>query len=99
MPGEVPQHRVRITKPYWLGVTEVTQEEDLERVMGSNPSKFHGVKSNFPWIKSLGMRRWSSVGGCRSCPLEKRAKRRYRVTNGGTVGVRVPRGKPRPVVL
>ena len=34
LPGEGPQHRVRITKPYWLAATNVTQEE-YERVMGS----------------------------------------------------------------
>ena len=39
--AEGPQHRVRITKPYWLGTTHVTQEE-YQRVMGSNPSKFQG---------------------------------------------------------
>jgi formylglycine-generating enzyme required for sulfatase activity/serine/threonine protein kinase len=39
--SEVPQHRVRITKPYRLGATEVTQE-DYERVMRSNPSKHQG---------------------------------------------------------
>jgi formylglycine-generating enzyme required for sulfatase activity/tRNA A-37 threonylcarbamoyl transferase component Bud32 len=41
LPGELPQHRVRITRPYRLGVTEVTQEQ-YQRVMGSNPSKFQG---------------------------------------------------------
>ncbi len=39
LPGEGPPHRVRITKPFWLGATPVTQGE-YERVTGSNPSKF-----------------------------------------------------------
>ena len=37
--NEHPQHRVKITKPFYLGVTEVTQEQ-YERVMGENPSQF-----------------------------------------------------------
>jgi formylglycine-generating enzyme required for sulfatase activity len=36
---EKPQRRVKITKPFYLGVTEVTQEQ-YEQVMGENPSEF-----------------------------------------------------------
>ncbi len=38
---EKPQHRVRITRPFYLGVYPVTQSQ-WERVMGSNPSRFKG---------------------------------------------------------
>ena len=34
---ERPQHKVHITKPFYLGVTEVTQEQ-YEKVIGKNPS-------------------------------------------------------------
>jgi formylglycine-generating enzyme required for sulfatase activity len=39
LPGEGPQHPVRITRPFWLGATDVTQEE-YQRVTGANPSEF-----------------------------------------------------------
>jgi formylglycine-generating enzyme required for sulfatase activity len=44
MGDERPQHRVRITKPFYLGKYEVTQEQ-WEEVMGSNPSRFKGPKN------------------------------------------------------
>ncbi len=44
IPAEAPKHHVRITKPFYLGVCEVTQEQ-YQRVMGSNPSKFQGIPS------------------------------------------------------
>jgi formylglycine-generating enzyme required for sulfatase activity len=38
---EKPQHRVRITQPFYLGVTEVTQGQ-YQAVMSENPSQFKG---------------------------------------------------------
>jgi formylglycine-generating enzyme required for sulfatase activity len=38
-PPEEPQHEVRITQSFYLGVTEVTQEQ-YAKVMAKNPSKF-----------------------------------------------------------
>ena len=38
-PGEKPSHRVRITKGFWVGKYEVTQEQ-WETVMGNFPSHF-----------------------------------------------------------
>ena len=35
------QHRVTLTKPFWIGKYEVTQKQ-YETVMGSNPSRFKG---------------------------------------------------------
>jgi formylglycine-generating enzyme required for sulfatase activity/predicted Ser/Thr protein kinase len=42
---EFPQHRVRISRPFWLAKTEVTQAQ-WEAVMGDNPSKFKGRPNN-----------------------------------------------------
>ena len=42
--SEAPTHRVKITKPFCLGLCEVTQAE-YERVMGGNPSRFKGEPS------------------------------------------------------
>jgi formylglycine-generating enzyme required for sulfatase activity len=68
-------HRVRITKPFRLGMTVVTQEE-YERVMGNNPSKFQGDPK-----RPVEMVSWNDATEfCRrlaDLPGEKAAKRRY----------------------
>jgi formylglycine-generating enzyme required for sulfatase activity len=46
LPAEAPKHRVRISKPFYLGLCEVTQAEYVW-VMGKDPSKFKG-DSNRP---------------------------------------------------
>jgi formylglycine-generating enzyme required for sulfatase activity len=40
---EKPEHEVTITKGFWLGQTEVTQEA-YQRAQGTNPSHFQGLK-------------------------------------------------------
>ena len=40
--NELPQHKVCIDKPFYMGESEVTQKQ-WEDVMGSNPSKFKGM--------------------------------------------------------
>jgi formylglycine-generating enzyme required for sulfatase activity len=42
--GEKPQHRVRITKPFYLGKCLVTQEQ-WQAVVGGNPSRFKGPQN------------------------------------------------------
>ena len=49
---EKPQHRVRITKPFYLGKYLVTQEQ-WGAVMGSNPSHFKARRTR--WNRLVGM--------------------------------------------
>jgi formylglycine-generating enzyme required for sulfatase activity len=75
LPGEGPQHRVRITRPFWLGVTEVTQKE-YQRVTGSDPSDWRGDAR-----RPVGQVSWNdAMEFCRrltELPEEKVAKRQY----------------------
>jgi formylglycine-generating enzyme required for sulfatase activity len=55
--AEGPQMRVTLTKGFWLGKTEVTQEQ-YELVMGKNPSAFKNVGKQAPvenvsWIDAM----------------------------------------------
>jgi len=82
IPTEGPRHRVRITRPFYLGKYEVTQAQ-WETVMGSNPSRFtedasHPVEQVSwddvqPFLAKLnvaGTRRVPSANGGRSEPSE-----------------------------
>jgi len=75
LPSEAPQHRVRITQPFWLGATEVTQAQ-YQRIMGSNPSKFQGEGQ-----RPVEQVSWNDcVDFCRrlsELPKEKATKRHY----------------------
>ena len=42
-PDEAPQHEVAISKPFYMGVTEISQEQ-YQAVMGRNPSHFKGAR-------------------------------------------------------
>ncbi|MCY2991657.1 MAG: formylglycine-generating enzyme family protein [Planctomycetota bacterium] len=75
---EKPQHRVRITKPFYLGVYEVTQAE-YQKVMGSNPSGFKTSNGSTP----VEMVSWDdAVAFCQrlsETAEERTAGRRYRL--------------------
>jgi formylglycine-generating enzyme required for sulfatase activity len=77
LPFEAPKHRVRITRPYYAGIYEVTQAE-YERVMGTNPSHFQGNP-----IRPVERVSWDdAVGFCRrlsEAPEEKAARAVYRL--------------------
>jgi formylglycine-generating enzyme required for sulfatase activity len=52
---EGPQHEVVISKPFYMGVTEVTQAQ-YEAVMGTNPSQFKGPTNpveNVSWSEAV----------------------------------------------
>jgi len=75
--SEGPQHEVRITRGFYMGVYEVKQGE-YERVIGKNPSAFKGGP-DYPvegvnWDEAVEFYRKLS-----ELPEEKKAGRRYRL--------------------
>ncbi len=72
LPTEAPQHRVRITRPFFLAAHETTQAE-YERVMGTNPSRSQGDPqqpvAHVSWHDAMEF--------CRE--LSEREKRKYRL--------------------
>jgi formylglycine-generating enzyme required for sulfatase activity len=89
LPSEGPQHRVRITKAFYLGIYGVTQAE-YQRVMGTNPSDFSATGNSRGRMAGQGTDRfpvesvsWNeAVEFCRKLsevPEEKAAGRTYRL--------------------
>lgn len=78
VPSEGPQHRIRISRPFYLGVFEVTQAE-YQRLMGANPSFYKTADLRGP----VGSTSWNDARKfCqRLCdlPKEKIAGRVYRL--------------------
>ncbi len=73
---EGPQHSVTISKDYYLGAYEVTQEQ-YQRIMGENPSGFKGANNPVETVS------WEdAVAFCKKLselPEEKAAGRVYRL--------------------
>ncbi len=70
------QHGVSITKPFYLGVTEVTQEQ-YQKVMGTNPSYFKGPQNpveKVSWADAV-----EFCGKLSAMPAEKTAGHVYRL--------------------
>ena len=89
LPGEGPQHRVRITRPFYLGTYLVTQQE-YQRVMGTNPSEFSATGKGKEKVAGKDTKRfpvdsvsWNdALEFCRKLselPEEKAAGRVYRL--------------------
>jgi formylglycine-generating enzyme required for sulfatase activity len=70
------QHRVTLTKPFYLGVTEVTQEQ-YQKVMVTNPSKVKGPQNpveRVNWAEAV-----EFCGKLSAMPAEKTAGHVYRL--------------------
>ena len=76
MGTEQATHEVKITEPFELATCPVTQEQ-FQRVMGTNPSKFTGLRKPVEWVS------WrDAVEFCRklsALPQEKAAGHVYRL--------------------
>ncbi|WP_197440054.1 protein kinase domain-containing protein [Calycomorphotria hydatis] len=55
--SESPLHKVRLTKPFYIGVTEVTQSQ-YEKIMKSNPSSFSVNGSHRKMVTGLDTQRF-----------------------------------------
>jgi uncharacterized protein (TIGR02996 family) len=87
--NEGPQHEVEITRPFYLGVYPITQEQ-YERLMGTNPSRFSSQGGGKARVKKQDTRAFpvesvswdDAIDYCRKLsewPEEKRLGRVYRL--------------------
>ena len=90
---EKPQHRVRITKPFYLGKYLVTQEQWVA-VMGSNPSHSRGRRTRWKW--SVGTIASSSWRSSTRSPARGEA---VPIADRSPVGICLPGGKHDALLL
>src|SRR5262249_20941764 len=88
--GEKPQHEVRITRPFYLGVHEVTQGQ-YQAVMRQSPSRFKG-SGDLP-VERVPCLAWVSF--CNKLSRREGRKPCYRIEDGavtiaGGDGYRLP---------
>ena len=100
----MPQHRVRITRPFFLGVHEVTQGQ-YRVVTGQNPSHFKGSDDlpveSVSWYEAVEFcNKLSARGGLDAIYSLDGQRLRSRLgrhgvpaADGGGVGVRLPGGE------
>jgi formylglycine-generating enzyme required for sulfatase activity len=86
---EGPQHGVQITRPFYIGVYEVTQAE-YQRVMNKNPSFYSRTGGGKSWVRGLDTDRfpvesvsWQDAtafcDALSALPEEAKAGRKYRL--------------------
>ena len=90
---EKPQHRVRITRPFYLGATEVTQGQ-YRAVTGQSPSQFEGSDDlpveQVTWIDAIKFCNRLSARRDEGAPVRRRGRGRLPPADGGGMGVCLP---------
>ena len=70
------QHQVTLTRPYYLGIYPVTQEQ-YERVMGANPSRFKGARNPMETVSWEDAQEF--IGKLNALSVEQSGGRKYRL--------------------